>query len=149
MIMIKAMSDEGDSRRAFLSNTSAANEAQKNIAAIADLAKNVRGSIIAGSIKNDGLTALPRDFTPGPMDVICARGKQAYNHSGNRRFRISIEMKLEQYKQATSKLEKSLIVSAIVDSVRDASPGGGFVKEEGGRWYEAGDHIAREKVGQR
>ena len=24
---------------------------------------------------------LPK-FTPGPFDVICARGKQAYNHDG-------------------------------------------------------------------
>lgn len=59
-----------------------------------------------------------------------------------------IEAKLEKYSSATSKLEKSLIVSSIVDSVRDASPDGGFVKKDGGRWYEVGDHIAREKCGQ-
>ena len=27
------------------------------------------------------------NFTPGPYDVICARGKQAFQHPGNRYFR--------------------------------------------------------------
>ena len=30
---------------------------------------------------------LPRDFVPGEYDVICPRGKQAWNHQGNKYFR--------------------------------------------------------------
>ena len=95
-----------------------------------------------------GSTLLAADFIPGRFDVICARGKHAKQHTGNHRFRQIIEMSLPKYDKATTKLEKSLIVSSIVDSVRQASPNGGFVREEKGRWYEVGDHIAREKVGQ-
>jgi hypothetical protein len=39
-------------------------------------------------------------------------------------------------------------VSSVVEWFRKASPNGGFVKEMNGVWYEVGDHLAREKVGQ-
>jgi hypothetical protein len=55
---------------------------------------------------------------------------------------------LEKYAQATSKYEKTSIVSDVINSVRKSSADGGFVKQEGGVWYEVGDHLAREKVGQ-
>lgn len=92
---------------------------------------------------------LPNFRGPGPNDVICARGKNALNHPGNRRFREMIRSNVENYKQARTKLEKSLIVSSIVDTIRQSSPDGGFVKREDGLWFEVGDHIAREKCGQR
>ena len=34
--------------------------------------------------------------------------------------------------------------SNTVETIRQSSPGGGFVKKEGNMWYEAGDHLARE-----
>lgn len=80
--------------------------------------------------------------------VICARGKVARDHTGNRRFRLAIDMSLERYRKANSKLCRSLVVSDIVDSIRSASPNGGFVRCDEGQWIEVGDHIAREKVGQ-
>ena len=53
------------------------------------------------------------------------------------------------YAEAETKLYKSLVVSSVVEWFRKASPnGGGFVKELNGVWYEVGDHLAREKVGQ-
>lgn len=69
-------------------------------------------------------------------------------HSGNRRFRDFVVLKLVEYLQARTKLDKSRIVSDILSFVRDYTPGGGFVKQIDGRWYEVGDHVAREKVGQ-
>jgi hypothetical protein len=111
---------------------------------IADLAKNVR----ATSTCEHEMTPLPANFEPGSMDVICARGKEAHSHPGNRRFRLSVSMILERYSKATTKLDKSLIVSSIVDTVRQASPHGGFIKKQGGCWFEVGDHVAREKIGQ-
>jgi hypothetical protein len=42
-----------------------------------------------------------------------------------------------------------MIVSEIIDTIRRKSPNGGFVKQDGGKWYEVGDWAAREKVGQR
>jgi hypothetical protein len=111
------------------------------------------------------MTPLQATFTPGPFDVICGRGKVAKNHSGNRHFRNKVQEALLEYSRSDFKLGKSMIVSDIVESVRRGSPLGGFVKwcscsciktndEEdhehggGGQWFEVGDHLAREKVGQ-
>ena len=111
---------------------------------IADLASNMR------TVKNtEVMNDLGPTFQPGPCDVICARGKSAFQHEGNQRFRAIIEQRMEQYASAGNKFEKSVIVSQVVDEIRQASPQGGFVRSDKGRWYEVGDHIAREKVGQR
>lgn len=85
------------------------------------------------------------NFQPGPKDVICRRGKTAYNH--NKHFRVLIEKHLQKYSNASSKLEKSLVVSDVVDTIREGSPMGGFVRCLDGVWYEVGDSIAREKCG--
>mmetsp|Transcript_27797 Transcript_27797/g.36240 ORF Transcript_27797/g.36240 Transcript_27797/m.36240 type:complete len:342 (+) Transcript_27797:60-1085(+) len=96
------------------------------------------------------MTPLSPGFVPGPHDCICGRGKKSFHHIGNQRFRIIVSNHLQKYSSATTKLEKSLLVSTIVDTVRDNSPKGGFVKfaESTGMWHEVGDHLAREKVGQ-
>ena len=97
---------------------------------------------------SERMIPLPSGFSPGPLDVICSRGKEAKTHLGNEKFLSVVESYTKEYSQATSRVRKSILVSRIVDQVRDQSPNGGFVKEEGGRWYEVGDLLAREKVGQ-
>eukprot|EP00934_Nitzschia_sp_Nitz4_P000035 Nitzschia sp. Nitz4//scaffold218_size35881//7110//8783//NITZ4_007789-RA/size35881-processed-gene-0.14-mRNA-1//-1//CDS//3329542265//35//frame0 len=95
------------------------------------------------------MTPLAKDFTPGPNDVICSRGKPAREHSGNRYFITLIEKYIEKYTRAVGKLGKSMIVTEILDTIRQRSPNGGFVKlNANGQWCEAGDHLAREKIGQ-
>uniref|UniRef100_A0A7S0F790 DUF6824 domain-containing protein n=1 Tax=Craspedostauros australis TaxID=1486917 RepID=A0A7S0F790_9STRA len=91
---------------------------------------------------------LKPEFEPGPFDVICARGKDAREHVGNRRMRLTVDVSLDRYRAASTKHEKSNIVWHIVDTVRAQSPEGGFVKFANGGWYEVGDHWAREKIGQ-
>jgi hypothetical protein len=58
---------------------------------------------------------------------------------------------MKTYVDATSKHAKSMVVTGIVDTVRESSTQrqGGFVRKGlvTGRWYEVGDKIAREKVG--
>jgi len=101
----------------------------------------------AGSSEKRDLSAC---FEPGDFDVICGKGKGCFNHQGNKNFRRIVGIYLPGYAEATSKLEKSAIVSAIIQSVRTQSPDGGFVKRDlsTGLWSEVGDHLAREKVGQ-
>jgi hypothetical protein len=97
---------------------------------------------------DERMTPLASCFTPGPFDVICARGGEARNHSGNNTFKQKIKESTEAYAKADSKLYKSLVVSSVVDFFRNASPDGGFVKKHNVVWYEVGDQLAREKVGQ-
>jgi len=96
------------------------------------------------------MTPLPNDFVPGPYDVICAKGKIAKCHSGNKFYKQLIQQAIPLYSNADSKFKKSMIVSEVVDEIRSRSNanGGGFVKRKSGIWYEVGDHISREKVGQ-
>ena len=71
-------------------------------------------------------------------------GKGCFNHEGNKNFRKIVGLFLESYSEATSKLEKSAIVSAIIQTVRSQSGEGGFVKKDTrtGFWQEVGDHLA-------
>jgi hypothetical protein len=99
------------------------------------------------TVDDERMTRLAHDFfLPGPFDVICARGKEARNH--NQQFRKKIKESVNAYAEAETKLYKSLVVSSVVEWFRKASPNGGFVKELNGVWYEVGDHLTREKVGQ-
>lgn len=89
----------------------------------------------------------PKRLVPGPFDVICARGKQAYNHHGNRYFRQIIHHATEKYSKVESKLQRSMIVTDIVDAIR--AKGNGFLRKNSkGEWVECSDVMCREKVGQ-
>ena len=48
---------------------------------------------------------------------------------GNRRFRILVELNLKEYIAAKTKMEKTVIVMKILDTIRDGSKVGGFVKQ--------------------
>jgi hypothetical protein len=87
-------------------------------------------------------------FTPVYFDVICGRGKSAWNHTGNAFFRGLVKQATPAYSKVRTKAERSVIVSEIVDNIRSRRTG--FVKkdEKDGEWIEVGDLLAREKVGQ-
>jgi hypothetical protein len=100
--------------------------------------------------KEDKIIMLPADFVPGPNHVVCARGRGFWEHEGNKKYRTIIALATKTYESTTNKFEKTLIVSAIIESAREATPSGGFVKkvDETGRWAEVSEQFAREKVGQ-
>lgn len=106
-------------------------------------------SILAQRDVKEKDTPLHQKFQPGPYDVICSRGKVAYNHSGNIHFRSFIEGHLEGYRKCLTKVDKSLAVITIVEKIRNLSPDGGFVKfcKTKNSYVEVGDQKAREKVG--
>jgi hypothetical protein len=91
-----------------------------------------------------GKTQLRAEFQPCDYSVVCGRGKDSFNHVGNRRFRILATMFVEEYSEANSKAAKSAIVSKILEVIRQA--GGLFCKCESSAWFEVGEHCAREKV---
>lgn len=112
-----------------------------------DKAAAARG--IGNTASSNSMTLLPENFEPDADDVICGRGKKCYNHIGNERFRQRVLTFLDEYSLAKSKLDKSGVLSKVVDEVRQYSPIGGFVKQDtNGRWHEVGDFLAREKTSQ-
>lgn len=92
---------------------------------------------------------LPEDYRPTKYDVINGRGKKSYNHIANRRFRQLTAMNLKRYQNAKCKVDKTVVVIGIVNSIRKSSPSGGFIKKcpSTGRWISMSDEGAREKVG--
>jgi hypothetical protein len=123
-------------------------QSNKQTTKLSPQAFNMLSTIYKAQYPTSAMTPLSTNFSPGSCDVICARGKEAKNHEGNRRYRAIIKKTLDRYAQVTSKYEKTVIVSEIVDAIRECIPSGGFVKQQGGVWFEVGDHSAREKVGQ-
>jgi len=92
---------------------------------------------------------LPRDFEPGPFDVICSQGKTARTHAGNIHFQSVIHNWAEQYVNAIEKRNKSKIVRNIIETIRTKSLIGGFVKKDSdGQWWVVAMEQAREKVSQ-
>jgi preprotein translocase subunit SecD len=84
------------------------------------------------------------DFQPSDFSVVCGRGRDSFNHVGNRRFRILASMFIERYSRANSKAAKTTIVSEIIEVIRQAD--GNFCQYKKGKWFEVADHHAREKV---
>lgn len=76
---------------------------------------------------------MPSSFEPTEWSVICGRGRDCYDHVGNRRLRVLVEEKLDQYAATRSKFQKTLLVTAIIDAVRETNhKGGAFVRKVGG-----------------
>ena len=83
-------------------------------------------------------TSLGVNFQPGPNDVVCARGKEAFLHPGNKMFRELVAGFTTAYESAPNKAQRSVIVSDIIEKVR--SMGNGFVrKEKDGEWHTIND----------
>ncbi|CAB9506545.1 Nitrilase family, member 2 [Seminavis robusta] len=89
---------------------------------------------------------LPVDFHPSEYTVILGRGR-CTESIGNKRFKAIVQNHLQEYLEAPGKLEKTFIVTKVMNIVRESSPMGAFVKYENGRWWNAGERAAREKVG--
>ena len=91
-------------------------------------------------------TGLPEQYEVGPNDVVCGRGKGSYNRPGTKQFRAMVQEHVEEYVKAKTKLDKSMVLSAIVEKVHEQW-NGRFIKQKKGLWEEIGDEQAREKAG--
>lgn len=89
----------------------------------------------------------PAGFSPSSFDVICGTGSEARNHEGNRIFKRRLLIYVERYSRTTHKMEKSMLISEIVKSIKERS-NTGFVKRVERKWYRVSDHLVREKISQ-
>lgn len=93
------------------------------------------------------VVALPANFSPSRLDVLCGRdvGPESYQYPGNQHFRKLVQQSLEPYTQAKTKFDKGLIVMSLVDTIRNGSPNGGFIRfdRKSQSWFEIGDEAAR------
>jgi hypothetical protein len=82
----------------------------------------------------------------GTYDILCGRCKTAFNHIGNRRFRVTISMNVPRYLDTKSRHEKSALIISIVRTLRE-EVGARFLKKKGKSFVELDEKQAREKVG--
>lgn len=86
------------------------------------------------------------DNEPGLYDVLCNRGRRAFQSIGNRRFRLIIENHSAKYDAMKVRAERSMMVISIVKVIESA--GGNFLKQrKDGTWEKATKVQAKEKVG--
>ena len=76
------------------------------------------------------------------------RGKDNYSSIGNKRLKVLVDTRLKHYQEATTKIQKSLIVSGLVEAVHEAAGDNAFVKRDmiTNQWIVVSEETAREKV---
>jgi hypothetical protein len=91
--------------------------------------------------------SLPEGFTPLPEDILCGRGCAYVNRPGNRMFSAMVQDHLEDYSNAVSRMDKTLVVATVLNKILDT--GARFVKKGKGtnRWYEMTREEAHHKTG--
>ena len=91
-------------------------------------------------LKDEGPIANPLD-----SDILLGRSKASWSHTGNRKFRAFVGLHLKRYMECTSRLEKTMVVNIVAESVQEA--GGRFLKVgKDGHWYTVTQKEVREKV---
>lgn len=87
---------------------------------------------------------------PLEHDVMYGRGANTNIHPGNKKFRNMVENQKKRYVNST-KCEKGVIASEILQQWRQLSPPGRFLKknEDTGNWDDVGNVMARDKTIQR
>jgi hypothetical protein len=97
-------------------------------------------------VVNGRIASVLDGFTPGKYDVLCNRSRRAFQHVGNRRFRVIVENHAAAFANLRMKAERSLMIQSILRIIENA--GGRFVeKNDEGKWGEVGLTKRKEKIG--
>lgn len=90
---------------------------------------------------------LPKDFVPGPLDILCGRGNIFSNHEGNRYFLKVIRASLKDYVDAKNRPDKIKVVDNILVMIKNS--GARFAKRDNNskQWYQLNDVQVHQKVG--
>jgi hypothetical protein len=129
-----------DKRVSNLDNTSPTNEDEELPSFLSPDAQT-RDIIVAQRKR----TLLPKYYNLNSYDIVCGQSKSAVWHCGNRRFRVTISIFLQEYMEKPNRMDRNLLFIRILDIIR--SSGGHFLKYSHGQWCAIGDSDARHKVG--
>jgi hypothetical protein len=83
---------------------------------------------------------------PTDKDILLGRTKRSFNHPGNKIFRSRINESVPQYLNATTRLDKIIVIQSLVDGI--TAQGGRFLKLDCSKhWVDVSDGtITRDKV---
>lgn len=89
---------------------------------------------------------------PGPYDVLCCKSSIAYDHIGNRRFRVLIDCHSESYASTgNNKSLKTQLVNSVIQAIKEG--GGSFLVKKRKEcsllpaWETMSNRKVKEKVG--
>jgi hypothetical protein len=85
-------------------------------------------------------------YSPRPYDILCGRNRNAFNNIGNRRFRITVSMNVEQYDSLRSRHERSKFIASLAQTMKHEA-GFRFLKRKKGEQIELADEEIRAKIG--
>lgn len=105
------------------------------------------GSKVDSSLEKDPIPTTRNDPSssrePTKYDVLCGRGRDCYEHLGNKIFRTMIDANLKLYMETETKHERGTIVSGIVDRIRKTSSSFLRFDTERQTWIELPEYEAR------
>ena len=81
---------------------------------------------------------------PKPQDVLVGRGRPFQEHSGNVRYLEVVDSNMLRYQESKDRASKSAIFRDVIRYIH--AEGGRFLQCKNGKWVEAPDSAAREKV---
>jgi len=96
---------------------------------------------------SSSLIILPLNFKPGAKDILCGRGNVFSNHEGNRYFGKVIRSNIREYKAASNRTEKIIVVDEILEEIQMSGARFAKIDRETKRWYELNDVQAHQKIG--
>ena len=82
---------------------------------------------------------------PGREDILLGRGQPRYLHPGNIRLRNLIELRRQEYDNATSAVKRR-ITNEIIHAIQERT--GRFLRNDGLCWVEVDDAVTKKKVAQ-
>jgi hypothetical protein len=83
----------------------------------------------------------------GPYDVVLGRSSSCFNNIGNRRFRVSISLNLQEYEKSQTRSERTSFIYKLSKLLRE-QVGYRFLKRQDEHYYIlATDTEARKKIG--
>lgn len=81
----------------------------------------------------------------GPYDVLCGNHPDAVSNVGNFRFRVTLDLAIEQFKTAKSNKDRTNMIKRVTDIVQ--STGGRFLIRTRNSWSELEPRETNDKVG--
>ena len=79
------------------------------------------------------------------FDIICGRQSESLNHVGNRRFRVTINLYLQRYRETANARRKRVeLITEIIETLQAA--GAKFLKQKRDTYVELSEREVRQKV---
>lgn len=88
------------------------------LTAISETQNAAQGTLLSLKNEEDSAEDQGKASPPTFADIVCSRGKRFFRHPGNERFRQIIHQSVQEYIEAETRMDKSIVIDSIIDSVR-------------------------------